>query len=155
MIDREKRDQAAALIRRFLDGSITSEKLDTSWPSSRTDRALDEVGSVVWLFYDDFKPRRMIGAQAASADEALLLHRYAAFLDSGLPYAWPRLDYRPWPAPDWLVRYSFGLLEPVIRRIRARNARLDAAVAAHGDVSVWPFTKYADCPESLWPAEDG
>jgi hypothetical protein len=140
VIDKDKRDIAAGLVRQFLEGQITSDDLEGSWPSKTDDTALEAVGSMVWLFYDDHRPRRMVGKEAASAEERELLTRYAAFLDSDIAYDWPESNFIRLAGLGALVPLSLGLLRPLDRWVKDRNARFDARMEAHGDLAVWPFT---------------
>lgn len=151
MIDRLKRDQAATLIRQFLQGQITSDDLESDWPTNKADQALEAVGSMAWLFYDDHKPRRMVGKDAAAPEESELLGRYAAFLDTDHPYEWPTANFIRIAGLGALVPLSLGILRPVDRWIKARNAKLDAAMDAHGDWSVWPFRKRDDWAGEPFP----
>jgi hypothetical protein len=139
MIDRPKRDEAARLVLDFLDGRITSDDLESSWPGKTPDRAIEALSSMIWLFYDDHTPRRMVGRDAASADERTLLTRYAAFLNSECEYDWPESDFMRLSGLGVLVPLSLWLLAPVDRLIKARNARIDDAMEAHGDLTLWPF----------------
>ena len=154
MIDRQKRDQAASLVRHFLRGDITSDQLESGWPSNNEDRALEAVSSMVWLHYDDLRPRRLIGRDAASPEEAALLRRYAAFLDTDLPYDWPASDSMRISGLGSLVPFSLGLLKPLDRRIKARNEEFEAAMDAHGDMTVWPFTRREDWADEPLPPYD-
>ena len=143
MIDRLKRDEAAFLIARFASGEIDSDDLESDWPICKEDRALDAVGSMLWLHYDDHKPRRMVGKEAASFEELLLFKRYQAYLQSDLPYEWPEENFIRIGGLGALVPLSLGLLRPIDRMIKSKNAKIDAAMEAHGDLSVWPFTSKA------------
>ena len=147
MIDRDKRDHAAKLVRQFRDGQITSDDLESEWPDNPDDRALEEISSTVWLFYDDFRPRRIAERDDASPGERELLSRYATFLDSDFEYDWPKFPFIRISGLGVLVPLSLGLLAPVDRWIKARNAKFDAEMAAHGDTTVWPFVRKADYSE--------
>jgi hypothetical protein len=83
----------------------------------------------------------MVGCDAASSKERELLTRYAAFRDSDIAYDWPESNFIRLSGLGVLVPLSLGLLWPVDRWIKARNARLDAQMVAHGDLGVWPFTR--------------
>jgi hypothetical protein len=139
---------ASKLIRRFLSGEITSDDLESDWPSSKTDRAIEAVGSMVWHFYDDFRPRRMVGKQVALEEERVLLERYAAFLESNEPYVWPRTNFIRLGGLGLLVPLTLWLLKPIDLWLKARNRRLDAEMDAHGDWTVWPFQS-----RSAWSGE--
>ncbi|MEA3059433.1 MAG: hypothetical protein QOE50_845, partial [Sphingomonadales bacterium] len=110
MIDRQKRNVAAKLVRQFRDGEITSDDLESDWPFPSEDKALEAVESRVWAFYDDHRPRRMIGREAASPEERELLTRYAAFLNSPLPYEWSKSNFYALGGCGVLVILSLGLL---------------------------------------------
>lgn len=119
MIDRQKRDLAATLVRRFRDGEINSDELEADWPASSDDKALKAIESRVWAFYDDHYPRRMIGRDAAIPYERELLTRYAAFLSSPLPYEWSKSNFYGLGGCGCLVFASLGLLWPVDWWIKA------------------------------------
>lgn len=153
VVDRDRRDIAAQLVRRFLAGEITSDDLESGWPGNKHDRALEAVSSMVWLFYDDHRPRQMVGKEAASSEERGLLVRYAAFLDSEFEYDWPVSNFMGLSGLGPLVPLSLGLLAPLDRWIKARNARMDAEMDAHGDMSVWPFTRSEQCTGLALPSK--
>ena len=48
------------MIVRFARGEIDSDDLESEWPTSAEDRAIEAIGSMLWLHYDDHKPRRMV-----------------------------------------------------------------------------------------------
>lgn len=143
MIDRAKRDGAASLLARFAAGEIDSDDLESDWPINKADRALKAIASMLWLHYDDHKPRRLTGRDAAEPDELLLFERYLAYLKSDLAYEWPEKNFIRIEGLGVLVPLSLGLLKPIDRIIKSRNASVDAAMDAHGDMSVWPFTSRA------------
>ena len=149
MIDRTKRDVAATFVRQFRDGEITSDDLDSDWPSRSEDEALNAVSSRVWAFYDDHRPRRMSGREAASSEERGLLTRYAAFLDSELPYEWSKSNFYGLGGCGVLVILSLGLLWPVDWWIKRRNARTEAELRQEGELDVWPFIRQSDCDRYL------
>jgi hypothetical protein len=149
MIDRQKRDIAAKLVRQFRDGEITSDDLESDWPFRSEDKGLKAVESRVWAFYDDHRPRRMTGKQAASPEERELLTRYAAFLDSPLPYEWSKSNFYGLGGCGPLVFLTLGLLWPVDWLIKHRNAREGAELRQEGDLDVWPFIRPADCDRYL------
>jgi hypothetical protein len=149
MIDRQKRDVAATLVRQFRDGAITSDALESEWPARSEDKGLKAVESRVWAFYDDHRPRRMSGREAASPEERELLTRYAAFLDSPLPYEWSKSNFYGLGGCGVLVTLTLGLLWPIDEWIKRRNARAEAELRQEGDLDVWPFIRRADCDRYL------
>lgn len=128
------------MIASFATGEIDSDDLESEWPTCKQDRALNAIGSMLWLHYDDHKPRRMVGKDAASPEELLLFNRYQAYLKSDLPYKWPEDDFTRIAGLGALVPLSLGLLWPIDRMLKSRYAKVDAAMKAHGDLTVWPFT---------------
>ena len=149
MIDRQKRNLAATLVRQFRDGAITSDDLETDWPVQSEDKALEAVASAVWGLYDDHRPRRMTERDAASPEERGALTRFAAFLDSPLPYEWSKSNFYGLGGCGILVILSLGLLWPVDWWIKRRNARTEAELRQEGDFDVWPFIRRADCDRYL------
>src|SRR5215204_105593 len=108
MIDRQNRDLAATLVRQFRDGMITSDDLESDWPARSEDKALEAVASAVWGLYDDHRPRRMVGRDAATPEEAEALTRFAGFLDSPLPYEWSKSNFYGLGGCGILVILSLG-----------------------------------------------
>jgi hypothetical protein len=149
MIDRKNRDLAATLVRQLRDGAITSDDLETDWPIQSDDKALEAVASAVWGLYDDHRPRRMTGRHAASPEEREALTRFAAFLDSPLPYEWSKSNFYGLGGCGILVILSFGLLWPVDWWIKRRNAHNEAELRQEGDFEFWPFIRRADCDRYL------
>lgn len=144
MVDREAREIASSLVRRFHSGEITSDDLESAWPSNKHDKALDAIASMVWLHYDDFKPRRMTGKEAAEPEESLLLDWYAAFLDSNHEYDWPHSSFTRLAGLGALVPLSLGILKPIDTWIKARNRKMDAEMDQFGDWDTWPFRNRAE-----------
>ena len=144
MIDQQKREVAAKLVRQFRDGEITSDDLESDWPSRSDDKALGAIESRVWAFYDDHRPRRMVGREAASTEERELLTRYAAFLNSPLPYEWSKSNFYGLGGCGIMVILSLGLLWPVDWWIKRRNAREEFQLLLEGDLDVWPFIRRSE-----------
>jgi len=145
MIDRPNRDLASRLVRQFRDGQILSFDLEEDWPFSRHDRSLAAISDAVWHFYDDFRGRRMAGKDAPTPEEWELLTRYAAFLDTDLPYEWPAVNLlRTGGLHPLLVTLSLGLLQPYQRWVERRNARFETKMRSFGEFDIWPFIRQAD-----------
>lgn len=143
MIDGASRAQAAKIVRLFRDGIVTSDDLEAEWPFS-DDPTLEALASMLWHFYDDHRPRRMVGKTAASSAEREALTRYAAFLDSDLPYEWPQSRFERIGGLGLLNILGLGLLLPLDWWIKRRNARFQVALDKSGDFSVWPFLRRSD-----------
>ena len=143
MIDGASRAQAAKIVRQFRDGIVTSDDLEAEWPIS-DDLVIDALASMLWRFYDDHRPRRMVGRKAPSSGEQEALTRYAAFLDSDLPYEWPQSRFDRIGGLGLLNVLSLGLLLPLDWWIKHRDGRFQAALDKSGDFSVWPFLRRSD-----------
>jgi hypothetical protein len=144
MIDLGSRRIAATLVREFRDGTITSDDLESDWPGRSDDKALEAVASAVWGLYDDHWPRRMEGRDAASKEGREALTRFAAFLDSPLPYEWSKSNFYGLGGCGVLVVLSLGLLWPLDWLIKRRNTRTEAKLRSEGDFGVWPFLRRGD-----------
>ncbi|MFN3536995.1 MAG: hypothetical protein ACK4Y4_06070 [Brevundimonas sp.] len=142
MIDRAARDAAAHLVRQFRDGELTNDDLEDRWPCRSDDRALPALASMLWRFYDDHRTHTLDNHPPETAAE---LTRYAAFLDTDLPYEWSldRFD-----TIDWLGlanRLTLGVIPALSRKVE----RQQQAISGEGDVTVWPFVRAADVPAEL------
>lgn len=144
VIDRRNRDIAAALVRQFRDGDITNDELDSTWPHSNQDQALAAIGSMMWRTYDDGRTHKLKGPRTPTPELQSVLTRFAAFLDGDLPYEWPKTNFISIGGLGLLVPLSLGVLWPVDRWIKYRNARSDAKLAAVGDLEAWPFIRKSD-----------
>jgi len=139
MIDRAARDVAAHLTRQFRDGLLTNDDLEDQWPDRSEDRALKAMASMLWRYYDDNRVHTLSNPNRETVAE---LTRYAAFLDTDLPYEWSedRFD-----RIDWIGiadRLTLGRVRALANILRSRARRLEA----EGDVAVWPFVRAADIP---------
>lgn len=139
------------MIARFATGEIDSDDLEAEWPICKEDRALNAISSMLWLHYDDHKPRRAVGKDAPSSEELLLFSRYQAYLKSDLRYEWPEDDFTRVAGLGALVPLSLGLLWPIDRMLKSRHAKVEAAMKAHGDLTVWPFTSSLNGKGNRWP----
>lgn len=139
MIDRAARDAAALLIRRFRDGSLTNDALEDQWPAKSDDRALTALASMVWRFYDDNRTHNLGNPHPETVVE---LTRYAAFLDTELPYEWSldRFDTIDWRGLANCL--TLGVIPALSNRVESQYQ----AILGEGDVAVWPFTRAADVP---------
>ncbi len=133
MIDREVRDHAALLLRRFAAGRISNFAFSDAFPTSATDPALRAVGGRAWQLYDDFREHRL----APSPDLRREIARWVVFLHSDAEYQWPRYPFVGVRAPGWLNWLSGGRLQ---RRQEERFRRWAAA----GDFALWPFSSAAE-----------
>jgi hypothetical protein len=99
---------------------------------------------MLWRFYDDHYPRRMVGKDAPDAHEHRELTRYAAFLDTDLEYEWPKANFIRIGGLGILPVLTLGLLWPLDWWIKRQNRRFEEGLRRSGDLEVWPFIKRAD-----------
>ena len=80
-VDRAARDRLAFALAAFMRGEVDNFALDDACFESVTDdRTVDELGRLLWFFYDDCKPHRISVAREGWE----LLRRCVAFLRSDL-----------------------------------------------------------------------
>lgn len=142
MIDRAARDAAAHLTRQFRDGLLTNDDLEDQWPRSSQDRALKAIASMLWRFYDDHRVHTLASPHSETVAE---LTRYAAFLDTDLPYEWSldRFDTIDWRG--LANRLTLGVIPALSKKVESQQQ----AISCEGDATVWPFTRAEDVPAEL------
>ena len=132
-IDVSARAQAARLVHAFAAGEIDNDELEDRYPLGSRDPGVKAIWWQVWSLYSDFATQRVGRNLQLDAETRELIDRCGLFLQSTLPYGWPRLWFK-------------GLLSdlqtvPLLGRLaRRRLERWDAA----GDPSVWPFLQRGD-----------
>ncbi|MDG2520582.1 hypothetical protein P7B02_03425 [Caulobacter segnis] len=99
---------------------------------------------MIWGLYDDRREHALVGEDGVDANRRSDLARYAAFLDTDLPYSWSRDNFVGIAGLGVLVPLSLGLLWPLDHWIKARIRRADDRFAAEGEVAAWPFMNAAD-----------
>ena len=138
MVDRESRDRAALLMRRFAADRITNDGFADPYPFSRADPALLAVYDRSWALYSDLRPHYL----HASRELRHELARWVLFLSSDCEYTWPRFRFLGLTVPLVLNWLSGGWLQ---RRLNRPFDRF----AACGDFSVWPFRTRAEYERAL------
>jgi hypothetical protein len=84
-VDREDRDKAAALLRSWLDGTVTNFELDDQWPWHSADPGVVDIGKETWRYYDDF-PEQTLSPHSLSDEQVAIIRRCLKFLDTNEPY---------------------------------------------------------------------
>ena len=84
MVDREARDRAALLLRRFAAGRLTNDEFDEAYPGSAGDRALPEVGGAAWHLHSDGEVHRLTGEYALARLTRRDVARWVVFLHTDL-----------------------------------------------------------------------
>lgn len=99
---------------------------------------------MLWRFYDDHREHTLTGKHAPDDFTRAELTRYAAFLDTELPYSWARTNFSEIGGLGMLVPLSLGLLWPLDYWIKLRSRQREAGMSADGELASWPFTSTAD-----------
>lgn len=164
MVDREARDKMEALIRDFMEERLTSFKMDDridEITGSTRDDLVKDVGTTLWLCYDDLKDHKIV------ADQGLwqLLNRLRLLLQSESV-----LEFEPgrrtwdwtqaaailgllgfagmawqqgWGEHLYIYGMPFGLLSMGITWIRRRRQR-DEEARLENKPETLPFSSYGD-----------
>lgn len=132
MVNADKREIAAQVLQRFLDGSITNDEFEDEFPRDQRDPVLVTIRHCVWGHYSDLSRHKLTGKYAPTPEAKALLERCLLFLKSNLEFEWP--------VPG--LGFFMGLLSIftlgwVARRREKKYARL-------GDYDVWPFLRRRD-----------
>lgn len=144
IIDGQARSAAAEVLRRFIAGQITNDSFEDQVPET-DDPAIWAIWDTCWLFYDDFKEHRLDGKYRLSPDLRRQLSRWVLFLDSDLPYQWPKMrfpgrDPRPFTMRNPIKRFlTHGSIHP----------ELTEKFLAAGHYPVWPFVSVKDYKAAL------
>jgi hypothetical protein len=131
MVNRELRQSAANLIRRYLASEIINDDFADEFPRDRSDRALQAIEQRLWLHYDDVRIHHCEFPLRSPTEE--LWKRCALFLDSEHEYEWTELRFHNEEHP------IIGVLTGSIFRHRSTKHS-----KCEGDYVVWPFLRRSD-----------
>jgi hypothetical protein len=132
MVDVERRRRAASLVAQIRDGVITNDQFDDAYPLKSKDRALFAVFMDVWTLYDDLHEHRL---EHLPDDIIQRLRRCELFLNTDLPYEWPR----------WYLSFGTFVLLPVnIVTFGLVGKLLRMKFERAGEAAVWPFIRRSD-----------
>jgi len=134
MIDRDARNKAAYLIRRYSTGHITNDDLVNEFPVSN-DPVIGALDDHMWNLYDDMNTHHAKGRHRLSKSEKKNIARVILFLSSDIEYTYPK-DSRI-VSPGYL---GYFLLNIFTLGLLVKFYPLRSKFDEHGDVSVWPFT---------------
>ena len=127
MVDRESRDKAAEVLRRFISGQITNFDFEAKMPLSE-DEVILAVEDSMWCFYDDFRKHKMKGEWKLPKETVEIMSRWIIFLHTNNEYKWPNFSFagiRPLEH-GWLSKLSGKPIK-------------EQAFMQTGAYSVWPF----------------
>jgi hypothetical protein len=129
MINRDDRDKAASILRKFIDCEITNDEFSKLFPRSREDKAVWAIRLQVWTHYSDFSEHRLSGKNRPSTDILAMLERCWAFLLSNCEYRWPE--------PSFGLK---GILQNLLDKLpQFKRTSGTGSVSQVGDENMWPF----------------
>lgn len=141
MINAQGRLTGSQLLQDLLDGKITNDEYNDSFPDSSLDAGLHVVYRRIWFYYSDLHTHYLDTEEMAARDIALF-RRCVAFLKTDLEYKGPPIELHfPW-------RELFGRL----------LCRGDKPVSLFGSATDeaspfltnwWPFASLSECEEVL------
>ena len=88
MVDMKSRRAAADLMQEFAAGKLTNDEFDERYPQSE-DRAVQTIGNVLWLSWDDRFTHRLEGRYQLTDQQKAVYERCMAFLQTELEYTGP------------------------------------------------------------------
>ena len=140
MIDRERRDKLAQILRWLGSGLISNDEFedrrdslfDGVHPWQHGDPAIAAISEQAWFLYHDLDEYKLKGAASLSGQDRREVARWIVFLHSDLEYEWPRESFLDSSILLNIITLGFNRL----RRLR-RLKQL-------GDWEVWPFIRRAD-----------
>jgi hypothetical protein len=146
MIDRDARDKAAEVLRRFVSGKITNHEFENG-EIVASDRAIKAIWGTAWCFYDDLKVHRLTGGHRLCPTQRREVLRWISFLDSDYEYVWPDISV---PGADPLRRVRVGAKYlGFLMSGGALSAEKARQFLAAGDYQAWPFASRAQYKEAL------
>lgn len=134
MVDTEKRKTAVELIRKFVNGQITNDEYDNSYPDNTQDNGLLVIYDRLWFFYSDLRTHRL-GEDDLANEERELIKRCIEFLRSNLEYEGPLLrERKPISGLGDFFRRLFPREKPY--SVLSEQSRKDSAF----ETPWWPFS---------------
>lgn len=142
MVDVQARQQAADLIEKFRDGTISNFEFQDSYPRyDRRDRALRAIETFLWMFYDDCREHTLVEPKHALTPAGReLFERCALFLRTQLEYQWPEDNFIGIDGLGVVPRIlTLGLSWLLDRALRRRNERKLGRLQLDESNPIWPF----------------
>jgi hypothetical protein len=133
MVDTLKRKKAIDLIRKFVEGQISNDEYDNSFPDETQDKGLLVVYDRLWFLYSDLHTHRLDEGSLSSADRELI-ERCITFLSTDLEYEGPQIRERK---PITGMKDFFKRLFPSERpySLMGEQSQRDSAFVT----AWWPF----------------
>ncbi len=130
MVDREARDKAAVVLRKFMvECSITNREYEDTYPVSKADPAVLGIYQQIWYLYDDMREHLMLGEYSLLTEHKKVVDRCLLFLQSDLEYLWPPLKWDLFGLFFDMIRYAISL-----GNFRPRQRKL-----SYNEENFWPF----------------
>ena len=147
MVDRDARNKAAELLRRFISGQITNDDFDNKEPQTE-DSAVRAIWNTAWVLYDDMIEHKLRGRHRLDPATKRECLRWIIFLDSDFEYVWPDI----WlPGVDPMCRVTkWGRLGELLGFLSDRlpTSKVEEFLAS-GEYQAWPFASRADFKRAL------
>lgn len=144
---RSARIVLAEAMRQLASGTITNFEFEDRIGTGPEDRAIRELDSFAWMFYDDFIEHKLRGRHRLSKTQRQVFARCVLFLRSDLEYEYPYNARACWAhqRTDWFgLRSLFRYLIDLIRGNIVDNDRTELI-----DDRIWPFFHRSDYNEAL------
>ena len=132
MVDRNKRDKAAAALRDLIDGKITNDDFMAKFATCKDDPALRAVLYFAWGQFSDLRVHTLTGNDSPTPERRAFLERCCLFLMTDLEFEWPV------PKPS----LGKGLLEMIGLGRWFRPS--EEEYKSKGEFDVWPFFRRGD-----------
>ncbi|WP_299685815.1 hypothetical protein [uncultured Tateyamaria sp.] len=144
--DRDARNKAALLLRRFAVGRITNDEFEDGAPTT-ADPAVAAIWDTAWVYYSDLREHRLRGPDRLHPDAKRAWVRWILFLDSDLPYRWPAIRH---PGNDPEAGRRCDLLAWLIGSLSRVSATPEQERFTNsGHYPVWPFSSVRDYKAAL------
>ncbi len=142
MIDRDRRDALAQLLRQLCSGCLTNDQFEDaagdllSKPHARTDPAIQAIIKQAWYLYSDLREYQLRGKDALPPSVKREVARWIIFLHSDIEY-------------EWTVSAILLNLQRWVIRLKRRFIHGKAKTIMRRDPSIWPFARRDDYDQSL------
>lgn len=132
MVNRNKRNAAAAAIQEVLEGGLPGDRFLDEFPRDRSDPALGAIYERLWFFFDDLKTRSLSRDREDYDQVRRLLERCREFLRTDLEYDWPS----KFTAPISLLLLRLIGARGAAKKVQARESEV---MGLCGSFEEWPF----------------
>jgi len=137
----------AEALRHLASGTITNIEFENWVSDGPEDRAVREIDSFAWMFYDDFTEHKLRGRHRLSKFQRQVFARCVIFLRTDLEYEYPYNAKSLWVHP----RAGRAWIQYLLRCLTGRNRHSDVDKNPHEliDDRIWPFKRRSDYLEAI------